>query len=119
SMAIILVNKPSGNSDNMAKRASSTSPVTSLAMSLVPYNSICNAVPPNVVNQMIASSAGTRSTPPINPLIVRPREILAINNPINGAQEMCQAQKNIVFLPSQPLSEKGVSVKLIGITFEI
>src|SRR5699024_6469392 len=50
---------------------------------------------------------------------VRPFDIRAINNPIKGAHEICQAQKKMVFVPSHSLSEKGVSVSAIGITLVI
>src|SRR5690625_8029983 len=51
--------------------------------------------------------------------MVRPFEILAMNSPIKGAQEICHAQKKMVFVPSQSLSEKGVNVKLIGTRLEM
>src|SRR5690625_6272121 len=107
----------SGKYDNVSNKASSTFSFTISAMLLGPNISKCKAVPPKVVNQTTASRAGTSKTPAINSLIVRPREIRAINNPIKGAQEICQAQKKIVFVPSHSLSEKGVNVKLIVMTF--
>src|SRR5699024_7788221 len=58
-------------------------------------------------------------TPAINSRIVRPREIRAINNPINGAQDICHAQKKMVFLPNHSFPENGFNVKLIGIKLEI
>src|SRR5699024_4767049 len=78
-----------------------------------PYISICRPVEPNVVNQIKASTAGAMSTPAINSRMVLPLEILAINKPINGAQEICHAQKKIVLAPSHSLSLYVVSVKLI------
>src|SRR5690625_3988585 len=108
---------PSGKYENASNKPSSTFSFTISAMLLGPNISKCKAVPPKVVNQTTASRAGTSKTPAINSLIVRPREIRAINNPIKGAQEICQAQKKIVFVPSHSLSEKGVNVKLIGMTF--
>src|SRR5699024_5579041 len=117
--AIPPVNVLSGNSFSVANRASSTSVAASSARPPAPFISISNAVPPKAVNQMIAIRDGTSKTPVINCRIVRPLEILAINSHIKGAQAICQAQKKIVFLPSQSLSDKGVNVKLIGTTLEI
>src|SRR5699024_11910505 len=108
-----------GRFSNIANSASSTLSFTTLASPPTPFISMSNAVPPKVLNHKIAIIVGTSNTPDINCLIVRPLEILAINNPIKGAQAICQAQKKIVFLPSQSLSENGVSVKLIGTTFDM
>src|SRR5699024_10584247 len=55
----------------------------------------------------------------MNCLTVLPREIRAINKPINGAHAICHAQKKIVFFPNQSFSENGVKVRDIGTTFEI
>src|SRR5690625_3378278 len=107
----------SGKWDKVSKRASSTFSFTISAIPPGPNISKLRAVPPKVVNQMIARRAGTSKTPAINSLTVLPREIRAINNPIKGAQEICQAQKKIVFVPSHSLSEKGVNVKLIGLSY--
>src|SRR5699024_3063118 len=84
-----------------------------------PLISTFKAVPPNTLNHRTAIIPGTSKTPVINWRTVRPLEIRAINKPIKGAQAMCQAQKKIVFLPSQSLSVKGVKVKDMGTILEI
>ena len=63
---------------------------------------------------MTARTVGTNNTPAINSRIDLPFEILAINKPTNGDQDICQAQKNIVFAPNHSLSIKGVIVKDIS-----
>src|SRR5690606_20175602 len=119
SKATMFVISLNGSSANMANNASSTFVLISSAKPPTPNSSMFNAVPPNVENHNIANNDGTINTPATNSRIVRPLEILAINNPINGAHEMCQAQKKIVFVPSQSLSEKGVNVNAIGMTLAI
>src|SRR5699024_1956446 len=111
---VILVISVIGKASKVANNASSTSLVTSSARPPPPKSSTCNAVPPNVTNQRIAIIEGMSNTPAINSRIVRPREIRAINNPINGAQDICQAQKKMVFLPNHSFPENGFNVKLIG-----
>src|SRR5699024_234559 len=111
--------KPKGKCSNIANRASSTFSSTTVAKPPAPLISIFKAVPPNTLNHRTAIIPGTSKTPVINWRTVRPLEIRAINKPIKGAQAMCQAQKKIVFLPSQSLSVKGVKVKDMGTILEI
>ncbi len=47
---------------------------------------------PNTVNQITEKPAGRNITPFINSPMVRPREILAIKEPVKGAQAIHQAQ---------------------------
>src|SRR5699024_6818892 len=104
---------------NIAKKAYSTFSLIILANHPLSFISIFNAVPLIRLNNKTSMIAATSNTPVINCLTVRPLEFFAINNPIKGAHEICHAQKKIVFLPNQSLSEKGVKVNDIGIIFEI
>src|SRR5699024_638201 len=108
----------SGNCSNMANNVSSTSLVASYAKGKIPCSSIFNAVPPKIENHTIARTAGTTNTPIINSRIVLPFEIRAINNPTNGDQDICQAQKKIVFAPSHSFDSKGLIVRDMGTIFE-
>src|SRR5699024_7414005 len=83
-----------------------------------PANSIFNAVPPKTENQTTARTDGTTNTPMMNSLIVLPFEILAINRPTKGDQDICHAQKKIVFTPSHSFDSNGFIVNDIEIIFE-
>src|SRR5690625_2665435 len=100
---IVLVNISKGSFDNIANKAISTSLFTKVPIPPSPNISMLSAVAPNVVNHNKASKEGAISTPVINSRIVLPLEILAMKSPINGAQEICHAQKNIVFAPNHSL----------------
>src|SRR5699024_8348452 len=108
-----LVTIPSSNSNKMENNANSSFLFTISEIPPAQINSTSKAVVPKLVNQISASTDGAINTPVTNSRMVRPLEIRAINRPTNGAQEICQAQKKIVLAPNQPLSSRGVSVKLI------
>ena len=55
-------------------------------------NSINRAELPNTLNQRKVKPAGIKSTPRMNSRMVLPREILAMNMPTNGDQDIHQAQ---------------------------
>ena len=47
---------------------------------------------PNIENQITENPAGSRMTPLINSPMVRPLDIRATKEPVNGAQAIHQAQ---------------------------
>src|SRR5699024_5147944 len=110
-----LVIIPIGSCSSIANKVNSTSADASSASGKMPSNSIFNAVPPKVENHKTANRVGTSNTPIMNSRIVLPLEIRAINNPTNGDQDMCQAQKKMVFAPSHSFSSKGLMVSDMGI----
>jgi hypothetical protein len=81
-----------GKYSNMAKSAVETSAFTAERMSPAPEACSDSAEPPNTDIQTNDRIVGMIITPRMNSRTVRPLEILAMNMPTNGDQEIHQAQ---------------------------
>src|SRR5690606_13075804 len=96
----------SGNCSNSLNRAMALSACTWSISWEEPWLMIRGSgASPNTENQKKVKMVGTSITPKTNWRMVRPRLILAMNNPTKGAQAMVQPKMNSVQLPIQSLRE--------------
>src|SRR5699024_5399691 len=112
-IAKALVISAIGNLDSNSNRATVYSLSTIFAMLSLLVNAILTAVPPKPAIHVKQIKGGIINTPMTNSLIVLPRETRATNPPINGDQEITQAQQKTVHCCIQPLSPVyGLILKL-------
>src|SRR3712207_2795138 len=72
------------------------------------------ALLPKIETHMRTYKNGMTSVPAANCRIVRPREILARNNPMKEAQAIHHAQKNSVQAFSQPVGRSNANVCIVS-----
>src|SRR5690554_1110718 len=100
------VTADNGRCSNSLNSAIAVSACTASMSAVYPWTMIrCSAVSPKIENHRKVNSVGTSITPTMNSRIVRPRLILAMNRPTNGAHAMVQPKMNSVQLPIQSLRE--------------
>src|SRR5215218_50563 len=90
---IIAVSQNSGNCCRVANSAAGwLAPASFERLDAAPVSCRLMAAPPRTENHTKLTTLGARMTPKTNSRMVRPREILAIKTPTNGAQLIHHAQ---------------------------